>query len=346
MNLSSKNIRFILAVIIVPIIISVIWFHESNKKLIIAHSLYDSSLQTNILRIFTDNVELATNNEIKFELSKTEEMLWPGSRLSELAETGKVDISNFLLSAFSPDLTPFSANSLPYIAQNFDQAKALSEVSQPYLEKTLSKNNLMLLFFIPWPPQGLFLKKPLTNDTDLKKIKIRVFDKIGHDFIQKIGFTPVLTENHEISKALDQGSIDGSLGSKTHFYDFGYTRTLPYFYDLKLMLPKYAVVMNKEVFQNLPDEKQQAILENANFTDSISWRLSAADEYKKTMIMKKDYQKPPQWLLEKTGEASVEIISEWMAANEENKALLRDYKRYLQENNITAPHILRKIPLR
>lgn len=295
------------------------------------------------MRLFTDNVELDTNDEIHFQISRTEEVLWPGSRLSELAETGKVDISSFLLSAFSPEPTPFCAGSLPFVARNFDQAKALWVVQKSYIGKTLNENNMMPLFVVPWPPQGLFLKKPLTKNQDLQKIKIRVFDKMGYAFIQKMGFTPVLTENHEISKAIGNGSVDGSLGSKTHFYDFNYINTLPYYYDLKLMLPKYIVVMNKKSFQRLPDEKQQAILKNAHFTSSLSWRLNIADEYKKTMIMKKSYEKIPAWFKQKARRVSIEIIFDWVKAHPQNKALLKEYKRYLRENNIAPPEILNKI---
>ena len=343
MKFSHKNIRFIIAIIFAPVIVGLIWFHESNKKINIAHNFFNSSLQTNTLRIFTDNIELETNNEINFQTSKIEEVLWPASRLSELAETGEVDISIFLLSSFSPDFTPFDASNLPFVTQNYELAKALWVVNESYIKKKLAEKNLRALFIIPQAPQGLFLKQPLEKIQDLKKLKIRVFDKVGYSFIEKMGFTPVILEKHEMKKAIEFGYVDGSLGGKPDFYDFNFIDILPHYYDLKIMLPKYVAVMNQKSFEKLPDEKQQAILKNADFTNSISWRFSMADEHKKTMIMKRKYNKLPAWFIKKAEQVSVEIIAEWIEATSENRDLLKNYKRYLKENHINPPKILNKI---
>lgn len=343
MNFSSKNIRFILLVVIVPIIVGTLWFRESNHKIKIAHNLSYSSLQTNILRMFTDNVEMETNNEIKFEQNLTEEMRWPGSRLSELSETGASDMSVFLLSAFAPDLSVFSANTLPYLAENFDQSKALWAVNKNSIQEEMDRQNLIPLFIMTCPPQGLFLKKPLKDEKDLSKIKIRVFDKLGFTFVQQMGFTPVYIENKQMTDAIKSGKVDGALGSKTHFYDYNFITFLPYYYELNFMLPRYIVVMNKKVFQELPDEKREAILTNAAFTGSMSWRLAAADEYKKTMIMRNKYEPVPQWFKEKALKVASEIISDWIEIKDAHKKTLKNYETYLKENHIQPPQILKKV---
>ncbi|MDH3885115.1 MAG: hypothetical protein OET63_12935, partial [Desulfobacterales bacterium] len=62
----------------------------------------------------------------------------------------------------------FLLSSLPFLAKTIDDAKVLWAVSAPYYQQVLKKSNQVLLYVSPWPPSGIWAKKPIRSMADLK----------------------------------------------------------------------------------------------------------------------------------------------------------------------------------
>ena len=73
----------------------------------------------------------------------------------------------------SPTLGPMSRAATttgPFVAVTTDQARALFESAQATYERLLAKHNQKLLYPSPWPPTGIWAKRPISTPETLNRI--------------------------------------------------------------------------------------------------------------------------------------------------------------------------------
>ncbi len=54
-------------------------------------------------------------------------------------------------------------SSLPFVVSDVDEAKALYEIARPHYEQVFADNEQILLYASPWPPTGIWAKKPIVS---------------------------------------------------------------------------------------------------------------------------------------------------------------------------------------
>ena len=74
---------------------------------------------------------------------------------------GQAQIGEVLISNFSNEWHLFGADALPFLADSYDEAVKLWKVQKPLFEKKLAEQGMMVLYAVPWPPQGIYVKKPI-----------------------------------------------------------------------------------------------------------------------------------------------------------------------------------------
>ena len=60
----------------------------------------------------------------------------------------------------------FGFDSVPFLATSFEASEKLWKAARPTVEKILAGQNLVLLYAVPWPPQGMYFKKELNGTED------------------------------------------------------------------------------------------------------------------------------------------------------------------------------------
>ena len=68
----------------------------------------------------------------------------------------------------------FLLSSLPFLVGSAEEAKLLWEVAKPHYEKVFDKHNQVLLYASPWPPAGIWSKKPVLSSGDLSGLKLEL----------------------------------------------------------------------------------------------------------------------------------------------------------------------------
>ena len=66
-----------------------------------------------------------------------------------------------LISLLADEASVYGIDSIPFLATSYDDAHRLYDAQKPYLEKELAKEGLVLLFSVPWPPQGIYAKREI-----------------------------------------------------------------------------------------------------------------------------------------------------------------------------------------
>ena len=91
-------------------------------------------------------------------------------------QTGQAPIGERLLSAHQNENILFGVDSVPFLASSFEASDKLWGASKGTLTEILADQNLVLLYGVPWPPQGLYFKKEINSVADMAGIKFRAYN--------------------------------------------------------------------------------------------------------------------------------------------------------------------------
>jgi TRAP-type transport system periplasmic protein len=150
----------------------------------------------------------------------------------------------------------------------------LYQAQKPLLEKKLNEQGMSLLYAVAWPPQGIYVKKPINSAADLKGVKWRAYSPATARIAELVGAQPVTVQQAELSQAMATGVIESYMSSGSTGYDTKTYEYIKYFYDTQAWLPKNAVIVNKAALDALDGPGKQALLKASADAESRGWAAS------------------------------------------------------------------------
>jgi len=289
----------------------------------------DSNYHTENGKLFAKAVGVCTGGELEIVVHGGGS-LFKGGEIKRAVQTGQAPIGERLLSAHQNENPLFGVDSVPFLASSFDASDKLWKASRPALEKVMGEQNLVMLYAVPWPPQGLYFKKEVNSTADMKGIKFRAYNAATARLAELSGMLPVQIEAAELSQALATGVAEAFISSGSTGYDRKVWEQLSYFYDAQAWLPRNYVFANKDAYNGLSDQvknclKSSAMLAEAAGTtrarELTGWYLSqlAANGMK--------VQPPGEQLATDLAKMGETMSKEWSeAAGAEGKAIVDAYK--------------------
>ncbi len=185
--------------------------------------------------------------------------LFKGADIKRAIQTGQVHIGERLLSGHQNENVLFGFDSIPFLATSFDDSAKLWKAAKPTLTKILDDQNLVLLYAVPWPPQGLYFKKEINSVADMKGIKFRSYNSATARLAELAGMLPVSIEAAEISQAFATGVADSMISSGSTGYDRKVWESLTHFYEVDAWLPRNYVMVNKDSWNDTSKANQNVI---------------------------------------------------------------------------------------
>jgi TRAP-type C4-dicarboxylate transport system substrate-binding protein len=282
------------------------------------------------LQAFADDVDKASGGKLKITVHPNAS-LFKAPEIKRAVQGGQAQIGEILLVNFQNEWQIFGADGLPFLADSYDEAMKLWAVQKPMLDKKLAEQGLMVLYAVPWPPQGIYVKKPINSAADLKGVKWRAYSPATARIAELVGAQPVTVQAAELSQAMATGVVESYMSSGSTGFDTKTYEHIKYWYDTQAWLPKNAVIVNKAAFDALDAPTKQALLKAA--ADAEARGLAAS---KKTNTESLDKLKangmnilppPPQLKadMQKVGET---MLKEWLdKAGPEGKQLVDAYRK-------------------
>ncbi|MFN3629690.1 MAG: TRAP transporter substrate-binding protein [Casimicrobiaceae bacterium] len=279
---------------------------------------------------FAAEVDRATGGKLKITVHPNAS-LFKAPEIKRAVQTGSAQAGEILLVNFQNEWPIFGADGIPFLADSYEAAMKLYRAQKPMLEKKLAEQGLMLLYSVPWPPQGLYSKRPINAAADLKGIKWRAYSPATARIGELVGAQPVTIQAAEVSQAFATGVVESMMSSGATGWDTKLHEHVKQYYDLQAWLPKNAVVVNKRAFDALDRPTQDAVLKAAAAAEQRGWEASkrantdTLDKLKgggmailaPSAALKSDMQKVGQTLLD-----------EWLAkAGPEGKQLVEAFRR-------------------
>ena len=168
----------------------------------------------------------------------------------------------------------FGVDGIPFLADSYASAHKLYQAQKPALEKELGEQGMMLLYTVPWPPQGIYSNKALNGVADMKGLKWRAYSPATARIAELVGAQPVTIQAAELTQALATGVVNSYMSSGSTGYDSKTYEHVKYWYDTQAWLPKNAIVANKSAFAALDKATQDALLKAAADAEKRGWALS------------------------------------------------------------------------
>ncbi len=273
----------------------------------------DKTFHTANISEFAKNIEETTNGALKIKIHSAGS-LFKHPEISKAVRAGQVPIGEFLLSRLNNENSAFGIDSQPFLATNYEDAKRLWEAQKPVITDLLDTQNLIPLFAVPWPPQGLYTNKEIKTINDLKGLKFRAYNATMEKMISHIGAAPMQVETPDIPHAFATGSIDAmitspSTGANSKAWDY-----VSHYTDIQAWLPKNIVVVNKRKFRKLGADIRQAIKEASARAEKRGWEMSQAETAAKVKILSENgmtITKPSPELAKSLKEIGIKMLADW-----------------------------------
>ena len=214
------------------------------------------------LQDFANDVDKATAGKLKITVHPGAS-LFKAPEIKRAVQGGQAQLGEVLISNFSNEWLLFGADALPFVADSYDEAVKMWKVQRPFFEKKLAEQGMMVLFAVPWPPQGIYVKKPIAAAADLKGVKWRAYNPQTSRIAELVGAQPVTVQAAELSQALATGVVESYMSSGSTGFDTKTFEHLKYWYDTQAWLPKNIVLANKAAFDALDRPTQTALLKAA-----------------------------------------------------------------------------------
>ena len=222
---------------------------------------------------FAADLEKATNGRVKITVHASGS-LFKANEIKRAVQGGQAQIGEILLSGYSNEDPMFGLDSVPFLATSYGDAAKLWKASRETIEDRFAKQGMKVLYSVPWPPQGIYVNKPLNSIADLKGLKMRTYNPNTSRIAELAGAQPVTIQVAELAQAMATGAVNANITSGSTGYDTKVWEQIKYFYDTQAWLPKNVVMVSQKAFDALGKADQDAVLRAAAEAETRGWKIS------------------------------------------------------------------------
>lgn len=236
----------------------------------------DANFHTQNINQFAEEIKQASGGKLNINVHPASSLI-KHAEIKNAIRSNQIEIGEFIISGLANENPIFALDSVPFVAVSYDQSEKMYQVSKPYLEEQLGKQNLKVLYSVAWPPQGIYADRALETIDDIKGIRMRAYSPQTERFAQLAGAVPTQIEAPDIAQAFSTGRVNAmitssSTGVNSTAWDF-----LTHFYDVAAFLPKNIIVVNQRSFDALDEATQKVVLEAAANAEKRGWEMSKKD---------------------------------------------------------------------
>jgi TRAP-type C4-dicarboxylate transport system substrate-binding protein len=289
-----------------------------------------TNFHTENIQQFASDVEKATGGKLRITVHPNAS-LFKAQEIKRAVQGGQAQAGEILLVNFSNEDPLYGLDGVPFLATSYADAKKLYAASRKALDAKLGAQAMMILFAVPWPPQGVYSKKTLASVADMKGLKWRSYSPQTARIGELVGAQPVTIQAAEVAQALATGTMDSMISSGATGYDTKIFEHVKNFYDTQAWLPKNAIIANKKAFEALDKATQDAVLKGAAEAEARGWRISEEktgwylDQLKKNGM---NVAPPTPQLKTDLGKVGDTMLKEWLdKAGNDGKAVVDAYRK-------------------
>ena len=288
----------------------------------------DTTFHTQNIIQFADDVRTATDGGLDITIHSAGS-LFPHSEIKGAVRNRSVPMGEFFLSLLANEDLAYGIDSQPFVATSYEDAAKLWAAQEPVITELLAEQDLMPLFSVPWPAQGLYTNGEVATVADLNGLRFRAYNAALEEFATLAGAAPVQIEASDIPQAFATGQVAAmttspSTGVNSTAWDF-----VTHYTPINAWVPKNIVVVNKRMFDGLDAATQTAVLEAAAAAQTRGWEMSAAEAESMTAALADNgiiVYEPSETLIADLQGIGATMLENWKAnASDAALAVLESY---------------------
>ncbi|WP_435234297.1 TRAP transporter substrate-binding protein [Psychromonas sp. PT13] len=289
----------------------------------------DATHHTKNIIQFADDVKTATQGEFEIIVHSGASLI-KHKEIPKAVRSQQVPIGEVFIGIMGNDDPIFKLDNIPFLATDFEQAKKLYDISKSAIEAKLDEDGLMLLYSVPWPPQGIYSKDPITKIEDFKGAKLRSYSSTLSRLAILLSASPTTVQTVEIPQAFSTGIVNMMITSPTTGVSSQAWDYVNNYTDVQAWIPKNMVIVNKRAFRRLDKPLQTALLTSAAAAEQRGWEMAIQETKMKTAELAEhgmNVTAPSDTLMTELKKIGNDMATEWAnEAGSEGKALLSEYK--------------------
>src|SRR5438132_9327498 len=134
-----------------------------------------SNYHTENIAQFVADLDAATGGKLKITVHNNAS-LFKANEIKRAVQSNQAQIGEILISGAANEDPLFGLDSVPFLATSYADAEKLWKASRKPIEEKFAKQAMMVLYAVPWPPQGIYSSKPLNALGDMKGLKMRTYN--------------------------------------------------------------------------------------------------------------------------------------------------------------------------
>jgi TRAP-type C4-dicarboxylate transport system substrate-binding protein len=158
-------------------------------------------------KLFTEQVEKATNGELKIRLHLAGTLQINAGNITQAVGDNVVQIGDDLFN--SGNVAVAGIPRLPMLIQSYQDFAKADAVLKPYIERAFAQKGATVLASYTYPMQFVWGRKKLESLNDIKGMKLRVAQPEQGEFVRRFGGVSITMSAPEVPSALDRGVVDG-----------------------------------------------------------------------------------------------------------------------------------------
>jgi C4-dicarboxylate-binding protein DctP len=252
---------------------------QAPTLLRISNQLPATAAVTKGLELWKSKVEAATGGQLKVEIYNNSQ-LYKDNEVFPAVQGHQIDMGLIVSAQFTAYDPVFAIFDLPGLFKTYDQATtALHGKTGAILAEHLHKLGVHPLY---WPQQGFSAiatsKTQLKTPADFKRLKLRAHSKDLARMFQLLGASPTVIAASEVSTAASRGTIDGLSTSLSSYYARKWFEASPFINNSGFGLIGTVVIINKDLWDKLPDDIRSAMDNASREAEEFSTRSIISEE--------------------------------------------------------------------
>jgi len=233
------------------------------------------SFHTANLMAMAGEIDRATRGELRIAIHANNTLV----KLNDIraaVQAGQIEAGETIMSSLVGEMPIAGADSVPFITSSFADARRMWRCQRPLIERHFAARGLQVLYAVPWPPQGLYVSKPINDIADLAGRRMRTYNATTQRIATLVGAEPVDVPMVEVGKALADGRIDSMITSAVTGVENQVWSHVHHYYEINAWFPKNIVFANAPAVKSLSPPSREALLQAAAAAETRGWAGSVA----------------------------------------------------------------------
>lgn len=279
---------------------------------------------------FAKDVAAATDGELEIVVHSAGSLI-AHPKIRDAVRNGTVPMGEFLLSRLANEDVAFEIDAIPFLVENYEDGRALWAAQKAAVEELFAKQNMMVLYSVPWPANGIYTSSAVEAPEDFQGMKMRVYSAATEEIAQQLGAVPTQVEVPDIPQAFSTGRVGSMITSAATGVNVSAWDFLDNYYDAKVSFAKNIVVMNRRAFDRLDEATQKAVLEAAAAAEARGWEMSESDDKTMSAELAENgvaVDVPSEAVQGKLREIGEAMLADWTGrAGDRGQAILDAYRQ-------------------